>query len=112
MQVTTLVLDPSCSRYPVISLQSAELTAAKSDSKSVAYEFRTKSAQSGGLETNGRGETISGLRDRVAVRRFVREAHGYWALCASRKPAENIWRGSTGGRDEIRTLGTDGIPKF
>ena len=28
------------------------------DSKSVAYEFRTKSAQSGGLETNG-------LRDRI-----------------------------------------------
>ena len=36
-----LVLGPSCSRYPVISLQSAELTAAKSDAKSVAYEFHT-----------------------------------------------------------------------
>ena len=57
-------------------LQSAEVTVTKSDSKSVAYEFRTKAAQSGGLETNGRRERISGLSRPVAVRRFVREAHG------------------------------------
>jgi hypothetical protein len=36
-----------------ISCESAEVWLAKSDSKSDAYEFRTKSAQSGGLETNG-----------------------------------------------------------
>jgi hypothetical protein len=30
------------------------------------------------LETNGRRERISGLGRLVAVRRFVREARGYW----------------------------------
>ena len=52
---------PSLSRYPAIILQSAEVGIAKSDSKSAAYENRTKSAQSGGLETNGPREGISGL---------------------------------------------------
>jgi hypothetical protein len=41
---STLVLDSSRSRSPAIFLQSAEGSASKSDSKSVAYEFRTKSA--------------------------------------------------------------------
>ena len=81
---STLVLDSSCPRCREISCESAEVWLTKSDSKSVAYEFRTKSAQSGGLETNGRGETISVLRDRVAVRRFVREARGYWASWRAR----------------------------
>ena len=51
---------PSRSRYPAIILQSAEVGVAKRDSKSAAYENRTKSAQSGGLETNGPRERISG----------------------------------------------------
>jgi hypothetical protein len=51
-------LDFSCSRYPAISLQSAEVAVAKSESKSIAYEFRTKTAKSGALETNGRRERI------------------------------------------------------
>jgi hypothetical protein len=42
------------SRYPAISLQSAEVAIPKSDLKSAAYEIRTKSAKSGALETNGR----------------------------------------------------------
>jgi hypothetical protein len=66
------------SRYSAVSLQSAEVVIPKSDSKSVAYEFRTKSAQSGGLETNGRRETDLGLGQRVAMRSFAREAGGYW----------------------------------
>jgi hypothetical protein len=90
-------LDASCSRYPAISLQSAEVAAPKNDSKSVAYEFRTKSAKSGALETNGPRERISGHRRGVAVRRFSREARGYWAFAHARKPAENVLCGRAGG---------------
>jgi hypothetical protein len=50
----------------------------KSDSKSAAYENRTKSAKCGGLETNGLRERIRRLGQHLAVRRFVREARGYW----------------------------------
>jgi len=53
--------------------KSAEVWHTKTDSISIAYEFRTKSAQSGGLEKNGRRERILGLGRCVAVRRFVRE---------------------------------------
>ena len=74
-------------------------SAAKSDSKSVAYEFRTKSAQSGGLETNGRRERISGLGRCVAVRRFSREARGYWRFQRAQNPAENVGRERTGGEE-------------
>src|SRR5215203_620733 len=42
----------------------------KRDSKSVAYENRTKSVKCGGLETNGPTERISGLGGCVVVRRF------------------------------------------
>jgi hypothetical protein len=59
--------------------ESAEVAVSKSDSKSGAYEFRTKSTQSGGLETDGHRERGSGLSRRVAVRRFVPEARSYWA---------------------------------
>ena len=96
-------LDSGCSRYPAIFLQSAEVGVSKNDSKSVAYEFRTKSAQSGGLETNGRRERISGLSRRGAVRRFSREARGYWRFYARQNPAEKVGRGRTGGGSGIRT---------
>jgi hypothetical protein len=59
--------------------ESAEVAVSKSDSKSGGYEFRTKSTQSGGLETDGHRERGSGLSRRVAVRRFVPEARSYWA---------------------------------
>ena len=100
------MLVPGRFRYPAISVQSAEVGVAKSDSKSDAYEFRTKSAQSGGLETNGPRETISGLGRRVAVRRFARESRGYWASMRAQKPAENVGRGRTGGEGGIRTPDT------
>jgi hypothetical protein len=54
-------LNPSRSRYPAISLQSAEVSVMKSGSKSIAYENRTKSAKCGGLETNGPRERIRRL---------------------------------------------------
>ena len=65
-------------RFPTIPPQSPEVAIPKVDSKSVAYEIRTKSGQSGGLETNEPRERIfapDGLR---AVRRFEGEARGYW----------------------------------
>ena len=60
------------------------------DSKSVAYEFRTKSAQSGGLETNGPRERISGLGRRFAVWRFTREARGYWRFQRAKIPRRKL----------------------
>ena len=55
-----------------------------------------QSAQSGGLETNGRRERILGLGRCVAVRRFVREARGYGLLCTLQASREcwsrNDWR--------------------
>ena len=77
----------SRSRYPAISLQSAEGAVPKNDSKSVAYEIRTKSAKCGGLETNGPRERISGPSRCGAVRRFSREARGYWRFQHAK-----IWR--------------------
>ena len=41
----------------------------------------------------------------VAVRRFSREARGYWASMRARNPAENVGRGRTGGGRGIRTVG-------
>jgi hypothetical protein len=69
----------SRSRHPAISLQGAEAGATESNSKSAAYENRTKSAKCGGLETNGRRERILSLDRHVAVRRSARNARGYWA---------------------------------
>src|SRR6476646_2984097 len=70
--------DFSSSRYSAISRQSAEVGITKRDSKSVAYENRTKSAKCGGLETNGPREKISGLGGLTAVRRFRAKARRYW----------------------------------
>ena len=59
--------------------ESVEVCVSKIDSKSAAYEFRPKAAQSGGLETKGTGERIWELGRRCVVR-------GYWALSRARKP--------------------------
>jgi hypothetical protein len=80
-----------CSRYPAISLQSAEVDVAKSDSKSVAYEFRTKSAQSGGLENNGRREGILGLGRCVAVRSFGREGPCLLVISGGSQAGGECW---------------------
>jgi hypothetical protein len=68
-----LWLDPGCSRCCKIKFESAEGGVTKSDSKSVVYEFRTKSAKSGGLEKNRRREGILGLGQCLTVGRFRRE---------------------------------------
>ena len=88
---STPELARSRSRYSAISLQSAEVAVPKSDSISIAYEFRTKSAKSGGLETNGRRERISGLSRGVAVRRFSREGPWLLGFCARSKASGECW---------------------
>jgi hypothetical protein len=93
------VLDFSSSRYSVISLQSAEVTVPKNDSKSVAYEIRTKSAKSGGLETNGPRERISGHAGGVEVPMFLREGPRLGGFCARSKVGLAEGEG-------IRTAGT------
>src|SRR5215204_6468103 len=76
-------LKPGHFRYPAISLQSAEVGVTKRDSKSIAYENRTKTAKCGGLETNGPRERISPFNTLSAVRRFSHEPLGYWRFhCA------------------------------
>jgi hypothetical protein len=55
-----------------IFAKSAEVWLTKNNSKSITYEFRTKSAQSRGLEKNGHRERIWILRRCAAVRRFSR----------------------------------------
>ena len=101
-----LGLVPSRFRQSGISFQSAEIDISKSGSKSVVYEFRTKSAQSGALETNGRRDGILGLSRHAVVRRFACKARGYWASMHAGKPAENVGRGRTGGEGGIRTPDT------
>ena len=75
---SVLQLNPSPSCYPTISLQSAEVAVPKNDPKSVAYENRTKTAKCGGFERTGPRERISASDGVSTVRRFAREARGYW----------------------------------
>jgi hypothetical protein len=76
--ISTPRFAPGFFRYPAIILQSAEVGVAKSDSKSVAYENRTKSAKCGGLETNGPREGNSSPDGLTAVRRFRANDRRYW----------------------------------
>jgi hypothetical protein len=77
--------------------KSTEVRLTKNDSISTAYESRTKSGESGGLENNGQRERFLGLDRCAAVRRFVRKARGYWASMRARKPPENVGGEQTGG---------------
>jgi hypothetical protein len=103
-----LVLAPdgtSCSRCRAISCESAEVSRLKNDSKSAAYEFRTKWAQSGGLETNRLRERISGPDGNTAVRSFVRDARSYWALLRARKPRRILVREGLAEGEELSSNG-------
>ena len=96
-------LDLSRSRYPAISLQSAEVAVTKSDPKSVAYENRTKCPQSGGSEINGPREKISALSRRVAVGSFVREARGYWRFQRAKTRQRKFVEKEMAEREELET---------
>lgn len=74
----------------------------ENDSISTTYEFRTNSAQSGGLEKNRRRERISGLGRCSAVRRSAHEAACLLAISAARKPVENVRPGQAGGGRRTR----------
>ena len=45
-----------------------------------SYEFRTRSAQSGALETSGRRDGFHGFGRSTAVRRFFHEGRDCWGL--------------------------------
>jgi hypothetical protein len=83
-----------------------EVRFTKSEATSDAYENRTKLPKSAGLETKGPRERISGFSQRGIVRRFSREAGGYWAPMRVRKSAENVGLGRAGGASGIRNHGT------
>jgi hypothetical protein len=96
-----------CSRWILVPLgslngasKSAEVWTSEKE-VSIASEFRTKSAQSEGLETNGRRERILGFERCVAVRRFRREGLCLLGFPRAREPAENVGRGQTGGGKEL-----------
>jgi hypothetical protein len=86
-------------RYSAKSPQSPEVAALKNGSIPRTYGNHTKSAQSGGLETNGRRDRNLSFSRPVAVLRFVREARGYWASmrtqargeCCSRERWRREW---------------------
>ncbi|OPH83873.1 hypothetical protein B2M20_04685 [Nitrobacter vulgaris] len=103
---STPTLDSNCSRYSAVSLQSAEACISEIASKSTAYEIRTKSPQSGGLETNGPGERISALSRRPVVRRFLSEGPRLLAISACSNRAEKVDGEDTGGESGILTLAT------
>jgi hypothetical protein len=97
---------PSRSRYPVRSLQSAEVAIPKNDSRSVAYENRTKSVKCGGLETNGQRDRISGPDALPAVRRFAGEARGYWRFQRAKTRRRMLVAEGVAEREE---LGSNGL---
>ena len=100
------LLDSSCSRCRKLSCESGGIERTKTDSKSVAYEFRTKSAQSGGSETDGPRERISGSGGFLAVRRSLDNARGYWASFRARKPQRML---DAEGLAEREELGSNGL---
>ena len=104
---STLMFAVRLSPYPAIIFQSAKVAIAESDSNSVAYENHTNSAKSEGLEKIGWRERSS-ASDRVgAVRRFAREALGYWRFQRA-KIQRRIWsrKGWRRERNWKRTFST------
>jgi hypothetical protein len=87
--------------------KSTEIWLTKSDLISATYGIRTKMAKSRGLEKDGRRERILDLRPGAAVQSFVHaKARVYWGFLRTRKPAENMLCGATGGARGFRTLDT------
>ena len=76
---------------PEKSCESAEIGPTKSESKSVAYKNHTKFPPSGGWETNGPRERISGLEGISAARRFRRECSPLLAFRARRNLGGESW---------------------
>jgi hypothetical protein len=97
--------DPGRFRSPSISSKSAEVVRIEYLIKTVSYKFCTKSAQSGGLEKNGRRERILGLRCFVAVLRFMCEVPCLLEILRAYKATENFGRGRVGGRRSQRRTG-------
>jgi hypothetical protein len=80
----------SALRSPSVLTKSAELVRIRIRVKTIAYENRTKSAKSGGLERNGQGERISGYDQISAVRSFCRESPPLLGLRAGSAKAQRM----------------------
>jgi len=92
-----------CSPFLESSCESSEAVTIKSEVKSIAYENRTKSAESGGLERNGPRERKSGLTPHVAVRRFVPEVPRYWASSHTRTSQRILIAEGLAERKELKS---------
>ena len=66
------------------------------------HRKNVKMAKSRGLEKEGRRERILGLRWGPQCRALYAKARVYWGFLRARKPAENIWSGTTGGASRFR----------
>jgi hypothetical protein len=71
-------------RSPRVLAKSAESLDLRKCYETIAYINRTKSAKSGGLERTRPRERISSSDRLTTVRRFAREARGYWASMRAR----------------------------
>ena len=92
-------LNCSLSCYPTDRAKSAEVRLTKINSISITYEIRTKPAQSGALENNGRRERILGHSSPIAVRRFAREGPYLLGISAVSETTGECWA-RTGWRRE------------
>ena len=73
-------LDFSRIRYSAISLQNAEVDISKNNSKSAAYENRTKFPQSGGLEKTGQKREFRDPTGSAQCRGLRAKARVYWGF--------------------------------
>lgn len=102
-----LPLEVGCSRCPVRTLETSRGLLQESDSISIAYEFRTKSAKSSrfGEKTGGENEFQAAARQsqssgsRTKGRRYCASKHVH-------EPPENVGLGRPGGGSSLRTYGT------
>jgi hypothetical protein len=106
----------------VISLQNAEVAVPKNDSKSAAYEIRTKSAKSGGLETNGRTERefrvtagvskCRGFRAKPVVIGLLRTLESQQRMFCADRLAEGVQLGSNHRLENIGGICRQTIRNF
>lgn len=91
-------LEPRFTLHPSGHPNSTDRVDPKRYASSDIYEFRTKTARSGGSEKNSRRERISGLHECVEVRRLAREGPCLLGgCCGSRVATESCWEGAIGG---------------
>jgi hypothetical protein len=96
-------------RSPKALAKSVEVHDSENAGKPRTYTNRTKSAQSGGLERTAPGERNSDSQRLTAVQRFARECPQILGISARLECGRETLIKWSGGRDEIRTLGTESL---